>query len=487
MVTALPNNLQISQLLSGENVRLEVATFDDEVTFVVDSNIQSDLVYQTSRGRAVEVSLTPDLKLQSITTRDRGIRIKSVNGDGLSVVVVSEEVTSADKFLVLPLVHLPDMYEYYAVSVPRAQIIAEEEELQEPSENSAFIIVASEYNTLLSLTVSQAISIGGDYIEKGTPFDITLNERETLYISDIDDLSGSRVLANKPIAFISGHECGNLPANQMFCDQMFEQIPPTSTWGRTFYTAPLSTRKEMENFKFVASKNNTNIDGVCGPLVQRISVAEGVSAGDVVDFNVSSGLYCQFTSDKPVLLMQFSFGGRVDNVSNADPFMMMIPPVEQYRSQYLISTFESQTTTEQYFINVVMEAQFERTSLLIDGSSITQDWSDIPCSSDMRSTCAYGVQVSINVSDAAHVISHEDASATFGVNVYSFGYRVGQGYTAGVNQRPVACKYVVGVFGFCLQPCIYDATYVQEEVYMYVYHLEPISATKRRQGVSNSA
>ena len=138
--------------------------------------------------------------------------------------------------------------------------------------------------------------------------------------------------------------------------------------------------------------------------------------------------------------MQFSFGGRLDNVSNADPFMMMIPPVEQYRSRYLVSTFESRATTEQYFINIVMESNFERTSLLIDDNRITQDWSDIPCSSDMRIPCAYGVQEPIEISEAAHIISHENASATFGINVYSFGHRVGQGYTAGVNQRPLACK-----------------------------------------------
>ena len=441
MYTALPNNLQISQFLSSENQRVEVATFETEASFVIQT--QSESRHMTSRSIATEVELSSDLKLQNIAMRDKGIQISSVDGEGLSVVVLSEEFTSADMFLVLPTVHLPDVYEYFAVSVPRAHIIGDEDEIIEPSENSAFIIVATDDDTLLTLSVTQAVNISGTDTGEGSPVDITLNDRETLYVSHVDDLSGSRVVANKPIAFISGHECGALPANQLFCDQMFEQIPPTSTWGRTFYTSPLSTRKEMDHFKFVVSKDNTNINGMCDTFTQQIVVAEGVSAGDVVDFNVSSGHYCQFTSDKPVLLMQFSFGGRVDNVRNADPFMMMIPPVEQYRSRYLISTFESRATTEQYFINVVMEAQFERTSLSIDGASITQDWSDIPCGSDMRSPCAYGVQVPINISDAAHVISHEDASATFGVNVYSFGYRVGQGYTAGLNQRPLACEYNV--------------------------------------------
>ena len=455
MYTALPNNLQILPFLSSENQRIEVATFEKEATFVIETQSQSQSLHMTSQSRATEVELSSDLKLESITTRDKGIQIHSVNGAGLFVVVLSEEVTSADMFLVLPPVYLPDVYEYFAVSVPRADI-TDNGEVVEPNENSAFIIVASEDDTLLTLSVTQAVNISGTDTGEGTPVNITLNESETLYVSHVDDLSGSRVVANKPIAFISGHECGALPANQDFCDQMFEQIPPTSTWGRTFYTAPLRTRREMDHFKFVVSKDSTNINGVCDTFTQQIVVAQGVSAGDVVDFNVSSGHYCQFTSDKPVLLMQFSFGGGLDDVSNADPFMMMISPVEQYRSQYLISTFESQATTEQYFINVVMEANFERTLLTIDGASITQDWSDIPCGSDMRGTCAYGVQVPINISDAAYKITHGDASATFGVNIYSFGYRVGQGYTAGVNQRPLACKYnVLMRLGFPIGSCNY--------------------------------
>ena len=61
---------------------------------------------------------------------------------------------------------------------------------------------------------------------------LVLNRMQTLYISSLDDLTGSRVVSNKPIAFISGHECGTLPNNVLFCDQLVEQIPPTSTWGR---------------------------------------------------------------------------------------------------------------------------------------------------------------------------------------------------------------------------------------------------------------
>ena len=45
----------------------------------------------------------------------------------------------------------------------------------------------------------------------------------------------------------------------------------------------------------------------------------------------------------------------------------------------------------------------------------------------------------VNISSSAYVLSHKHGES-FGATVYSFGVRVGQGYVAGINQKPVACK-----------------------------------------------
>lgn len=435
MYVAVPNNLELQQFLSIANVRLSVSTPEEALTFLVDTNID-----QISGSTNTQVNLDTDLKLQSVTERKKGIRIKSTEGKGMSVVVMSEEFTRADMFLVLPPVHLPNLYEYFAVSVPKEISNEEDEEL---IYKSSFAIVASEDNTSVSMFLTQNVdfSIASDINDNGGDSIATiLNEMDTLYVSHIEDLSGSRILANKPLTFVSGHECGKLPADKSYCDQMFEQIPPTSTWGLTFFTAPLSTRHSIDYFKFVASKNNTSITGVCGPPAKRVMVVNGMSAGNVFSLNVTSGSYCQFISNKPVLLMQFSVASEVDNVSNADPFMMMVPPVEQYRGEYLISTFNtSAALPEQYFINVVMESDFDTMLLLLNGNRMSLEWTEIACENNMDSICAYGVQIPLSVSSSVYTLSHEDRNAHFGVTVYSYGYRVGQGYVAGVTQRPTGC------------------------------------------------
>ena len=402
-----------------------------------------------------------DLKLRNIATRDKGVHIASDGGKEISVVALSEERTSGDLFLVLPPVYLPDKYEYYAISVPKlVTTIEDEDEVEEPIHMSAFLIVASEDDTLVSLSLTQSVNTSSapDITGKGStgdPLVVTLKEMDTLYIANLDDLSGSRVVANKPITFISGHECGNLPADMQYCDHMFEQIPPTSTWGRVFYTAPLSSRTQFDHYKFVSSEDNTKIDGVCGPPVKRVNLPEMMNAGDIRSFDVSSKEFCQFTSNKPVLLMQFSVAAKVDNTA-ADPFMVMIAPVEQYRNEYLVTTFETRSRSdEQYYVNVVMESQFDRSSLLLNDAIVTEEWTEIMCENSTELLCAYGVQLPLNISKRAQVLSHENR---FSVTVYSFGLRVGQGYVAGINQRPLACKNSICVL----------STIRQGSKYMYI-------------------
>jgi hypothetical protein len=431
---AFPNNLEHSPVLSSANLRLKIATNEkDPVNVEVIMRTDRDQQYLTSLGQSAEVKINIEQKLSSITERNKGILIRS--DKSVSVVALSEESTSADMFLVLPPVYLPDHYVYYALSV--------EKEVNQTAHKSAILIVASEDDTSITLTLSHSVNMSSapDIEESGiSSMSLTLNELNTLYVTSLENLSGSRVVANKPITFISGHECGDLPAGEDFCDQMFEQIPPTSTWGKEFYTAPLKSRQSYDIFRFVASEDTTTVTCVCSPPVIT-SILEIISAGDVASLNVSSNHSCSFTSNKPVLVVQFAVATSVDNM-DADPFMMIVPPVEQYRNEYLVSTFQTESrTSESYFINIVINAAFDRDSVVLNGAAIAEPWTEILCEDVLQTPCAYGIQMDISISESAYVLSHKSGEP-FGATVYSFGVRVGQGYVAGLNQEPVALDHV---------------------------------------------
>ena len=57
-----------------------------------------------------------------------------------------------------------------------------------------------------------------DTIVKVGQLTVTLNEMETYIHSDSRGLTGKKVVSNKPISFISGHQCQNVPSGVFHCN-----------------------------------------------------------------------------------------------------------------------------------------------------------------------------------------------------------------------------------------------------------------------------
>ena len=69
------------------------------------------------------------------------------------------------------------------------------------------------------LVVAQNPSPNLEFITNWTSHQIILNKMQTLLIGKAQvDLTGSKIVCNKPLTVVSGHECGNVPSNQTYCD-----------------------------------------------------------------------------------------------------------------------------------------------------------------------------------------------------------------------------------------------------------------------------
>ena len=402
-----------------------------------------------------EISFKADeIQLNDPKSRDRGIRIQSLNGGQLSVVAYSEEFVSSDSFKVLPCVRLPNMgYEYYAVSVIQSQIefqlFGPQSITLPPEGKSAIVIVTTEDSTILDITLTQDVFVGeandliaqiaSDTIRAGETVTISLPKAmQTLYLASNNDLTGSRVLSNRPISFTSGHECGTLPNTLLYCDQMVDLIPSTSTWGKTFIVAALATRTSNDSVKIVASRNDTTISVRCSSSPSsQLSIGE---AGGFIDMVLISGDSCYFESNNPVLLVQFSRSSLSDNVLNSDPFMVVIPPIEQYRSNYVIRTFatsDENSPAGVHYLNILLPGAYSPSLVYLDGQPIPETPFQSVICQDSETICAYTLQLPI--SEATHTLSHADPSARLNAVVYWYSFRVGQGYFAGMMQLPIAC------------------------------------------------
>ena len=388
------------------------------------------------------VSVTPtdpvtktleDFKVLSGTDRNKGIKIKAEEMKMISVYILNEELYSADAATVLPCARFSSisLYEYYAVSVPPSSYM-------NTTVDSAFLIVACSDNTTVSITPSQTIShpyIPNLTIRAGTTFSVQLQERQTLYVQDREDLTGSKIVSSAPISFFTGHECGNVTADVSECDHLVEQIPPTITWGNQFLVAPTASRTANDIIKIVSSQEATQVKVSCidsGSNVQK-STTTIASAGSFHEFPLHSDTHCFIESDKPVMIVQLTPGKSADD-TNGDPFMVIVPAMKQYLQNTTFTTLKTLSRPFSRHANIFVPSDidtFSPSNILFDGEPITSaNWVSIPCF-ESGQTCGHAT--SATVSEGVHSIWNTDNETPVGVTVYGLGNKETYAYVGGLE------------------------------------------------------
>lgn len=195
-------------------------------------------------------------------------------------------------------------------------------------------------------------------------------------------------------------------------------MTPTNTWGTDFLTEPFATRSG-DTFRIMASTNGTNVS-INGSLVASLN------AGQFYETILSTA--STVTANNPIQVMQYSNGETYDN-ANADPFMVTIPPTEQFLNSYTVSAEPSgaDEAITQNYLNVVAPTS-EVASVNLDGSPVpSADFTPI------AGTSYSGAQVPVDF--GSHTIS---ASLPFGLTVYGYGGYDGYGYPGGFTLSPIA-------------------------------------------------
>ena len=137
----------------------------------------------------------------------KGIYLKT-SSDKVTVVGQSGGYNSLDTFLAVPTKNLClSEYVYYPFSVA-AYVRAD----------ASFAIVGTENETTITIRVSvnSKISFNSttdwESLHSGEKRSYVINRLQTVYVSAyLIDLTGSKVIADKPLSVISGHECAFVP------------------------------------------------------------------------------------------------------------------------------------------------------------------------------------------------------------------------------------------------------------------------------------
>jgi hypothetical protein len=265
------------------------------------------------------------------------------------------------------------------------------------TELRAFLtVVGTRAETKVRVTTTARVIPGGPVAETpvGGQIEATLGAYDVLNLETGDfnaDFTGTFIEANGPLVVFSGSEASDAPTftslSKRFCcaDHLEEQIDPIRTAGTQFVAAhgPSRTRTvasagaqvavvpEPDYFRVVAVFEGDTTVTTTLPPPEDSFVLQGRGAFRTVeatrDFLISS--------DAPVVLGNVSpsqeAAGIRRGLPGGDPSLLVVPPTEQWRSDYVFLTPDKYAFD---FLTVVAPPGVEVT---LDGEPLTEDLCEI--------------------------------------------------------------------------------------------------------------
>lgn len=258
------------------------------------------------------------------------------------------------------------------------------------------------------------------------------------------DLSGTVVEASAPVAVFSGGERGiapldtagvsahpsGMPDDWCCTEHLEEQVFPTTAWGKIFAVtrSPVrsahATWKEPDLYRIMADKPGTvvttNLPAPNDSFTLNTNEWRDISSDR--SFTVMSS---EAVSIQQILVSQ---GWVVDWKSGhgGDPSMILYPPIEQYRDNYVFlapPTFDT---------NYVVISAISGTEILLDGRSIDEGEFLGICVNEEIGIIdgAPYIAVTCPISGGTHTVS---GSQPVGINVYGYHNVGSYGYAGGSN------------------------------------------------------
>ena len=351
--------------------------------------------------------------------------------DTVSVFIANCATNTFDASFVLPTESLGSNYIVQCDHEPTAHMSMGFYE----EETSAFLIVATENNTVITINPS-VVTI--DEHPSVVDYSITLNRGQTYSMRTqnqlgytMRDFSGTRITARdgKKIAVFNGNTLTTIPTTSPYAylhlfeqfDHIFEQALPVETWGKHFAITGSATRtRDLVKITAGAKRDEVWCNGVRRAILDK---------GESYTFwlNSNSGGSCYIETTKPSMVYLYNVAGYdpiVEGMENGDPSMVWIPPVEQKSNEITFCTFNHENATiDNHYVNIV-----------VDSSSVSEVYLDSVLLNAnvfhplIGNPYFYYAQVEVS-----HGIHHLSCEWGLIAHAYGFGYAKGYAYCPAAN------------------------------------------------------
>ncbi|MCU0426152.1 MAG: IgGFc-binding protein [Candidatus Kapabacteria bacterium] len=360
--------------------------------------------------------------------------------DDVTVYGLNQSFFTSDAFLALPTTSLGREYVVMAYkSDARGQNFTGNDR-DETSTPSQFAVVATQNETDVVIRPSAPVLFGGAV----ATLRVRLNAGESYLVQadprtqgGLADLTGSRVLASKPVAVFGGHQRTALPVefkpNLTSRDHLVEQLPGLETWGRRAFITPFqASSNEIETgnnlFRVLAAYDTTRVFFNGQPMVT-------LNAGQHFEAPLTST--ATITASDVISVAQFKKTSGAGNLIG-DPFMLLIPTVEQYDRSYRFINAEVSDRNLQiapngqvfseHFVTMVVPTVALGSLRLDDQPVAVGNFQAVPGSQGFSFA-------NIAVRGGVHTARCDSA---FAIYVYGYGVMNSYGYVGGGRLRIIA-------------------------------------------------
>jgi hypothetical protein len=132
-------------------------------------------------------------------------------------------------------------------------------------------------------------------------------------------------------------------------------------------------------------------------------------------------------------LVYDTFPGSADGV-DSDPFMVVLPPTEQWLTEYTVSTVEGISGPFRNYINIIVNSS-GTDGLRVEGNPITAGdlWDGVW---HVIGTTGYSGGM-VAVTPGVHILTHTEANVAFGAISYGHVKYESYGYAGGMRIAPL--------------------------------------------------
>jgi len=367
-----------------------------------------------------------------ITTDEQvvqGMAVHVTSNDEIAVYGINSKLFSTDAWMALPVDVLGTEY--------RTMNYRTSTRGDTPGQ---FWIVGTQDSTNVTITPKATTANG---TPAGTPIKTLLYKGDVFLVQGyvgfndpdhLNDLTGSLIESDQPIAVLSGHVRTEIPYNaknqdngQPSRNHLVEQLPPVSAWGDSALVIPYSSASLPDLVRIVSSEDGNKIT-VNGTLVKTLN------AGDFYEITTLQGP-TSIQGTNPILVGQFlhtSQFGTTGNRSYGDPAYALVFPVEQFDQSYTFIEAE-RDLFHRNFVNVVADPAGIATLTITGptGSGVSGLVSSIATFKTIPGSNYQYAQVELPQNAKGQGSYTMSGTKPFGITVYALGPADAYSYTGG--------------------------------------------------------